>query len=140
MKRVQHSFFAMSLVLVAGVLVGCGTTPPKDFGGRWKSVNRFAKTSTEIPLYSSYVFQASPTDGTLKTMLGRWAKDAGLTLDYRLTSDYTLYGPVADISTTNPQQAASEVTAAYSAKGIVISISGSALTVASVAASDGSGG
>ncbi len=116
-------------IAIVAVLSGCGTSPPKDFGGRWKPVNRFAEAPTEIPLYSSYVFQASPTDGTLKQMLTRWAKDTGLSLDYRVSSDYTLYGKVASLNTTDAQQAASEVTAAYASQGVQVSVQGNSLIV-----------
>lgn len=129
MRKAQHSLVAISLLLVVGLLSGCGTTPARDFGGRWKPVNRFAQAPTEIPLYSSYVFQASPTDRTLKTMLERWAQDTGLVLDYRLTSDYTLYGPVAGLNTTSAQQAVSKVTSAYATQGLSVSINGNAMTV-----------
>ncbi len=129
MSKVRHSLVAVPLLLVVSVLAGCGTTPAKDFGGRWKPVNRFAQAPTEIPLYSSYVFQASPTDRTLKTMLERWARDTGLVLDYRLTSDYTLYGPVAGLNTTSAQQAVSKVTSAYATQGLSVSINGNAMTV-----------
>ncbi len=102
-----------------------------DFGGRWKPVNRFAAAPTEIPLYSSYVYQASPMDGTLKAMLERWAKDSGRTLDYRLSSDFTLYGAVSSIDTTNAQQAVIDLTAAYAAQGISVSIVGNQIVVQS---------
>ncbi|MGV8958875.1 MAG: TcpQ domain-containing protein [Stenotrophomonas sp.] len=108
--------------VVTMTLVGCATTPAPDFGGRWKPVNRFASATMEIPLYTNYVYQATPMDGTLKSMLERWAKDAGMTLDYRLSSDYTLYGAVSRISTTNPQEAMTDVSAAYAMQGVSVSI------------------
>lgn len=95
----NQAFIAkISIAAVAALMVaGCATKSAPDFGGRWKPVNRFAVATTEIPLYSSYVYQASPMDGTLKAMLERWAKDSGRTLDYRLNSDFTLYGAVSKI-------------------------------------------
>lgn len=130
MKRVLQQIFALATIGL--MLAGCGTTPARDFGGRWKPVNRFADTPEEIPLYSSYVYQATPMDGTLKTMLERWAKDAGMTLDYRLSSDYTLYGAVSRIGTTNPQEAMSGVTAAYATRGVSVSIVGNSIVVQTV--------
>ncbi len=72
----NQAFIAkMSIAAVAALMVaGCATKSAPDFGGRWKPVNRFAATTTEIPLYSSYVYQASPMDGTLKAMLERWPR------------------------------------------------------------------
>lgn len=116
---------------VASILLcaGCGTTPPKDFGGRWKPVNNFAAQPTEIPLYSAYVFQASPLDGTLKAMLQRWATDNGLQLEYRLQSDYTLHARVAGISTTSVQQAVEQVSQLYAAQSLKVSLAGNQLVV-----------
>ncbi len=131
--RMNQAFIAkMSVAAVAALMVaGCATKPAPDFGGRWKPVNRFAAATTEIPLYSSYVYQASPMDGTLKAMLERWAKDSGRTLDYRLSSDFTLYGAVSNIDTTNAQQAVIDLTAAYAAQGISVSIVGNQIVVQS---------
>ena len=125
-----------SVIAVAAVVVmaGCATRPAPDFGGRWKPVNRFDSAPTEIPLYSSYAFQASPMDGTLKVMLERWAADSGMTLEYRLGSDYTLHGGVSHISTTSAQQAVADVSTAYAAQGVSVSIVGNKIVVASAAA------
>ncbi|WP_305804920.1 TcpQ domain-containing protein [Stenotrophomonas sp. YIM B06876] len=128
MKQALLSKVGVAAV-VAMMLAGCATTPAPDFGGRWKPVNRFANSTMEIPLYTNYVYQATPMDGTLKTMLERWAKDAGMTLDYRLSSDYTLYGAVSRIGTTNPQEAMTDVTAAYAMQGVSVSIVGNSIVV-----------
>ncbi|HEL3778175.1 hypothetical protein [Stenotrophomonas] len=132
----NQAFIAkMSIAAVAALMVaGCATKSAPDIGGRWKPVNRFAAATTEIPLYSSYVYQASPMDGTLKAMLERWAKDSGRTLDYRLSSDFTLYGAVSSIDTTNAQQAVIDLTAAYAAQGISVSIVGNQIVVQSAGA------
>ena len=126
------------------MLAGCATRPAPDFGGRWKPVNRYAEAPDEIPLYKSYRFHASPMDGTLKTMLTRWASDSKMTLSYLHPSDYTLYGPVASIDSNDLQQAISQLNAAYSAQGVLVSASNNQIvvrvaTVAAPAADSGSG-
>lgn len=133
----KQAFLSKALITAAATLMlaGCATKPAPDIGGRWKPVNRFASTTMEIPLYTSYVYQATPMDGTLKTMLERWAKDSGMTLDYRLSSDYTLYGAVSSIGTTNPQQAMIDVTSAYAGQGVSVSIVGNQIVVQSASPS-----
>lgn len=133
----KHAHVTKGFIVVAAALMlaGCATKPAPDIGGRWKPVNRFASTTMEIPLYTSYVYQATPMDGTLKTMLERWAKDSGMTLDYRISSDYTLYGAVSTIGTTNPQQAVIDLSSAYAAQGVSVSIVGNQIVVQSAATS-----
>ncbi|SMR02909.1 VirB7 protein, type IV secretion system [Xanthomonas fragariae] len=128
----------LSLVLVVAVMVGaCATKPAPDFGGRWKHVNHFDEAPTEIPLYTSYTYQATQMDGTLKTMLERWAADSNMQLSYNLPSDYTLITPVSNISTTSVQQAATELSAVYAAQGISVSVSANKLLVQPVPVSSG---
>jgi hypothetical protein len=111
---------AVALTLSAFALAGCGTPAAKDFGGSWKSVNRFQSAPTEIPLERPYTYFASPMDGTLKTMLTRWSKDAGVTLVYKLPSDFTLYTPVSKIHTPNVHEAAAELNSIYAAEGVFV--------------------
>lgn len=111
------------------LLAACGTTPAPDYRGKWRPINNYSETPIEIPLSSTYIFQASPMDGTLKTMLTRWAKDSGMELDYRFGSDFTLYGPVSQIDTTNIRDAASQLTSAYSARGVAVTVIGNKITV-----------
>ncbi|MBB4730881.1 MULTISPECIES: hypothetical protein [Xanthomonas] len=120
----------LSLVLVVAALVGaCATKPAPDFGGRWKPVNRFAETPMELPLHASYVYQATPMDGTLKTMLERWVKDSNMTLAYNITSDYTLYSAVSKIDTVSIKQAVEELSAVYAAQGVYVSVVGNQIVV-----------
>ncbi|RXR08521.1 hypothetical protein [Pseudoxanthomonas composti] len=119
----------VSALAMLALVVGCATKPAPDFGGRWKPVNHFSESSMEIPLYSSYVFQALPSDGTLKHMLERWASDNQMRLDYSATSDYTLYGPVAKISTTDLTQAVEVLNQAYAERGVAIRGDGRELVV-----------
>jgi hypothetical protein len=112
-------------ILLSGTLVlaGCGAPPPKDFGGSWKPVNRFPASTTAIPLNQQYEFVASPMDGTLKTMLARWAKDSNLTLSYRLTDDYTLTAQASQIHTMDIHAALGQLNTIYASQGVLITAS-----------------
>lgn len=119
-------------------MAGCASHAP-DIGGRWRPVNHFSEAPQSIPLYQDYVFYPSPMDRTLKTMLTRWAKDSRRTLSYLHSSDFTLYRDVADIRTTNLDEAVSRLNSAYAAKGISIT-SDDRQIVVRAGAGDGSGG
>jgi hypothetical protein len=125
-------------ILLSGTLVlaGCGAPPPKDFGGSWKPVNRFPASTTAIPLNQQYEFFASPMDGTLKTMLARWAKDSGLTLSYRLTDDYTLTTQASQIHTLDIHVAVGQLNGIYGTQGVSITVSDRQIDVGVAAASD----
>jgi len=122
----------------AVVLSSCATRPAPDFGGRWKTVNRFSEETQAIPLQDTYLYYASPMDRTLKNMLERWADDSHMTLTYRHPMDYTLYSAVADIRTPSLQEAVSQLNAAYSAQQVSIAVSGNEIVVR-IASGDGSG-
>ncbi|MGC1548015.1 MAG: hypothetical protein WA777_05755 [Rhodanobacter sp.] len=109
-------------MLATLALAGCATPSAPDYGGHWKPVNHYAATTTEIPLAQVYQFYASPMDGTLKTMLTRWAKDTGIKLLYQLPSDYTLSTPTSKIHTANIRLAASELNAIYAPQGVSIAV------------------
>jgi len=117
------------LLLPALLLTACGTPAARDFGGRWKPVNRFQSSTTEIPLNRPYTYYAAPMDETLRTMLVRWTTDTGMTLVYHLASDYTLFAPVTKVRTTNIQQAASELSAVYAAQGVSVTVANGTLRV-----------
>ncbi|MFT4196640.1 MAG: TcpQ domain-containing protein [Pseudoxanthomonas sp.] len=118
-----------SLVFLLLALSACGTTPAPDYKGKWKSLNRFADTPVAIPLTGSYVYQASPMDGTLKTLLTRWAGDNGMVLEYRLDSDYTLFAPVAQVATTSLPEALAQVGQAYAGQGVSLALEGGRIVV-----------
>jgi hypothetical protein len=101
-------------------LTACGTPPAKDFSGSWRPLNRFHSQATEIPLQQAYAFYAAPMDETLKTMLSRWAKDTGRTLDYGLDYDVTLYKPVADIRTTDIDSAVQQLSTIFAAQHVLV--------------------
>lgn len=110
------------VVMVPVVVAGCATPQAADINGRWRPVNRFAEAPQAIPLQQAYIYQASPADGTLKTMLGRWAKDARLTLAYLHPNDYTLHAPIANIRTGSLEDAAAALSAAYAEQGVQVSV------------------
>ncbi|HWX65277.1 MAG TPA: hypothetical protein VNZ27_02510 [Rhodanobacter sp.] len=116
-------------MLAVIALAGCVTPAAKDFGGTWKSVNRFQSAPTEIPLTQPYTFFAAPMDGTLKTMLTRWSKDSGMTLSYQLHSDFTLYTPVSGIHTSNVRAAAEQLSSIYVAEGVAVTVDGQKIVV-----------
>lgn len=128
-KDFLHRIAIGLALLAAMVLSGCGATAAKDFGGRWKPVNRFQDQPTEIPLSPSYVYYASPMDETLKSMLSRWAKDSGRALHYELDFDVTLYKPVSNIHTSDVHVAATQLSAIYAAEGVFVTATNSRIEV-----------
>jgi len=127
--QISASSYPWILISLMFSLAGCATRPAPDFHGRWKPANRYAATVEEIPLYQSYVFAASPMDGTLKNMLARWAKDSKMTLSYLHPSDFSLYQPVAQIHTNDLQQAVSRLTAAYAGQRVSVTASNNQIVV-----------
>lgn len=127
--------FSLMLSALSVLLAACGTTPAPDYRGKWRPINNYSETPIELPLASTYIFQASPMDGTLKTMLARWAKDSGMQLDYRFGSDFTLFGEVSKIDTTNIKDAVAQLSAAYARQGVAVSVVGQSIVVQAAAAS-----
>jgi hypothetical protein len=131
--RVKYPISILCKCLLGAALVvvlsSCATRPAPDFGGRWKTINRFSEEAQAIPLQDAYLFYASPMDGTLKNMLERWARDSDMTLTYRHPMDYTLYSAVADVRTPSLQEAVSQLNAAYSAQQVSIGVSGDEIVV-----------
>lgn len=115
---------ALCAVLVAIVMpvVGCATRDAPDPRGKWRPVNQFSQVPHAIPLQQNYVYQAFPVDGTLKAMLGRWAKDSKLTLSYLHPNDYTLYAPVGNIRTRSLEDAAAALSSAYAGQRVVVAV------------------
>lgn len=111
-----------TLTLACLLLAACGTPPAKDFKGSWRPVNHFRAAPTEIPLHRHYVYFAAPVDGTLKSMLARWASDTERSLDYQLSYDVTLYQAVATLRTTDIEAAADELNAVYAAQGVRVAV------------------
>lgn len=117
LKHASRGGVALS---VAAALAACGTPPAADFSGNWRPVNRYQEATAEIPLTPANLFEATPVDGTLKTLLERWAMDSGRTLVYGLSSDYTLHQPVARIRTADIQTAAAELSAIYAPQAVSV--------------------
>lgn len=113
---------AATAAVCALFLMSCASRDAPDFKKRWTPVNRFAETSEAIPLRPAHEFYATPLDGTLKNLLGRWAKDSGRELTYAHPSDYTLYAPVARIHTADLTRAIAELSAAYADRGLEIAV------------------
>lgn len=120
-------------MLLVAVIAGCASRPAPEYGGRWKPVNRYAETPQEIPLHQSYTFHPSPMDGTLKTMLERWARDSKMALSYGHPSDFTVHSAVAQIRTNDLQDAVSQLSSAYAPQGIVVATEGNQIVVRTAA-------
>lgn len=129
MKRISMSVVAAWAFIPSLLIGGCATPQAPEFGGRWRPVNRFASTTEAVPLQQSYVFQASPMDGTLKNMLERWAKDSGMTLSYLHPYDFRLHAPVATIHTGDLNVAASRLNEVYARQQVSVSVQGNQLVV-----------
>ncbi|SEM96071.1 hypothetical protein SAMN02800694_2298 [Luteibacter sp. UNCMF331Sha3.1] len=117
-------------VAAAILLVACATPPAKDFGGRWKPVNRYDDATVEIPLALPYTYYAAPMDGTLKTMLTRWSADTGLKLNYKLRSDFTLPKSAASVHTSEARDAATQLSTIFAPQGVSVVVTGSEIVVA----------
>jgi len=124
------------LLAATALLAGCGTPPAKDYGGAWKPVNHFQDAPSEIPLNQAYTYYASPMDETLRTMLRRWTKDAGMQFSWQLQSDYTLYKPVTSIHTTDVYAATSELSSIYAAQGVDVTTDGHEIRVSAARSSN----
>jgi toxin co-regulated pilus biosynthesis protein Q len=129
---IRNGAVALLAILMAAT-AGCATKPAPEYGGRWKTVNRYAEEPREIPLYEAYVFYPSPMDGTLKTMLTRWARDSKMTLSYLHSSDFTLHSAVAQIHTNDLKEAVSQLTSAYAEQGVSVTSEGNQIVVRSAA-------
>lgn len=121
---------SVSLVCaVSMLLAGCATPDAVDPRGKWRPVHQFAEAPQAIPLQRAYVFQAFPSDQTLKTLLTRWSADAGIGLTYLHPNDYTLHTPIAQLRTTSVEQAATALSEAYALQGVRIAAEQGGLVV-----------
>lgn len=119
----------MFVPLLLLTLAACATRPAPDISGRWKAVNHYATFPQEIPLHQVYVFYPSPLDITLKTMLTRWAHDTHMTLSYEHPSDFTLYGPVAQLRSPSLLVAIATLSTLYAKQQVEVTMDGNAILV-----------
>lgn len=124
--------FACAMGLLMS-MSGCRTSPPPEFHGRWHAVNRYPAETRAIPLRHETVFAATPLDGTLKRLLERWAKEAGVVLEYGIDTDYTLHAPVSRLRAGSLADAVSGLDALYRMHGVAISVTGDRVVVSSQA-------
>jgi hypothetical protein len=123
----QHLMVCIACVTLSQS--ACATRPAPGISGHWTAVNRYAAQPREIPLSPAHEFYASPLDQTLKSLLARWARDAGVSLDYRHRSDFTLYEPVSRIRSSDLHAAAAGLAALYATQHVAIEVEGSAIVV-----------
>lgn len=112
----------VALGLMSIALAACAARPAPGISGRWTPVNRFPEQTHAIPLRAAYQFHATPLDRTLRTLLGRWARDMKMTLVYEHGSDFTLHAPVASLRTDDLHTAAASLGELYAAEQVAISI------------------
>ncbi|MGH8110945.1 MAG: hypothetical protein ACREPF_08325 [Rhodanobacteraceae bacterium] len=117
-------------IAAAAALSACATPSARDFGGRWQPVNRFDTAPQAIPLRLVYEYFASPLDGTLKTMLARWARDTGMVLSWQWPDDYTLFTPVSEIRTRDVRAATGQLASIYAPLGVSVTVRGREILVA----------
>lgn len=126
-------FSKLSCVLAVCATLGtgaCAGRQARDFAGGWAPANAYAEHTEAIPLQGAYVFQASPMDRTLRTLLARWARDSGAELDYRHPSDFTLHQPVRDVRAYSIADALAQLGDAFGRQGVSMRMEGSRLVVA----------
>ena len=75
------------------------------------------KEEAELPKY-----QMLPTDSTLRTLLERWAKENGGSLDWQYPSDLTLVSGLEPIKDNNLQRALNAVRRTYAAQKLRIQV------------------
>ncbi|KRG72066.1 hypothetical protein ABB29_00990 [Pseudoxanthomonas dokdonensis] len=118
------------------LLSSCASTPAAEFRGRWKPVNRFDEAPQAIALQPAYAYYAAPLDGTLKSMLERWAGDTGMSLSYQSSMDYTLYGAVAQVHSADLAAALAQVNDIYASQGLAISVENNSIVVRQAASAN----
>ena len=133
-------FSTRTCVAVVGAALAtsaCAGREAREFSGRWAPVNTYAESTEAIPLRGAYVFQASPMDRTLRTLLARWARDSGAELDYRHPSDFTLHEPVGAVRAYSIAEALAQLDSSFGSHGVVMRMEGRRLVVAAGGGGEG---
>lgn len=134
MKSISVS---LCFCLSAAALSACTGVRAPDFPQTWQPVNRFPEQTTEISLVRAAPYRAVKPDGTLKNLLARWAKEAGLTLVYAHTSDFTLVRDVENINTPFLDKALQQLNTVYEAQKLSIRLNNGQIVVKKII--DGAG-
>lgn len=119
------------LAFVLSTLAACGTSPAPDFRGRWKPANAFSEEPQQIPLRQAPEFAVSPADATLKSILERWASEAGASVQYAAPVDYTLHAAASGVSARDLLEALRQLEAAYSRQALRIRLMDGVIEVSS---------
>jgi len=130
-------FACVATVVATLATSACAGREARDFSGRWSPVNTYAEHTEAIPLRPAGIFQAAPTDGTLRVLLERWARDSGTELDYRHPFDFVLHQPVRSVRAYGIADALAQLDRAFGPHGVVMRIEGSRLVVAAENGGDG---
>ena len=138
MYRGQQGRAWIAVAAAALTLGGCAGRDARDFGGRWLPANTWPADTTAMPLRPAHVFQATPMDGTLRTLLARWARDSGGALDYRHPDDFTLHRPVAGVHARDLAAAVAQLADAFAGEGVAMRVEDGRIVVD--AAADANGG
>lgn len=122
-------FVSPAKVLISAVLVvllqACAAPMAVDMADNWKPVNALGDVPKEIPLREEaelHKYQMLPTDSTLRTLLERWAKENGGSLDWQYPADLTLVSGLEPIKDNNLQRALNAVRRTYAAQKLRIQV------------------
>ena len=113
--------------LVLALLQACAAPQAIDMADNWKPVNALGDVPKEIPLKEEaelHKYQMLPTDSTLRTLLERWAKENGGSLDWQYPADLTLVSGLEPINDNNLQRALNAVRRTYAAQKLRIQVLG----------------
>lgn len=126
--RTPSSRVRAAVACMVAAVAGCASSPP-DFKGEWRPVNGYAAETTPIPLHHAHVFAPSPLDGTLRTMLERWAGDSKMRLSYLVPSDFTLHQGVEGIRSSDLASAAAQLSRAYAPQRVAVTVEDNGIVV-----------
>ncbi|MDO5692743.1 MAG: hypothetical protein Q4G70_09725 [Pseudomonadota bacterium] len=115
------------------VLGACSSPPPPpSFGSDWKQVNTFTTEVQTLPFHVEHMYVVRPLDRTLKGLMQRWAKESGMTLDYRASADFTLSVQTANVRSPVLPDALSCLNGVYQPHGASMALVVNAIVVTDV--------